>query len=159
MSCYVNAKFTFPVFYFDCAFSWGLEVSDFVFSVRQGFVFQFCTSLYGFTCLFIIFGCFLNMSSKCFLPVSTGVREAVFIVDGLMIKPEPAYCTVEIQDFPQKCQNPGFLGCGRQENLFLPPVLDYMTMFYPHDTGMIVVILLLKMVMTGGWFMIVLHTL
>ena len=42
-----------------------------------------------------------------------------------MIKPVPAYCTPEIQDFPQKCQNPGFLGYGRQENLFLPPNFDY----------------------------------
>ena len=46
-----------------------------------------------------------------------------------MIKQESAYSTLEIQDFPKKCQNPGFLGCGRQENLFLLPVFDYIYIY------------------------------
>ena len=42
-----------------------------------------------------------------------------------MIKQQSAYCTLEIQDFPEKCQNPDILGCGKQENLFLLPVFHY----------------------------------
>ena len=69
MSCHVNAKFIFPAFYFECAVSWGLEVSDFIFSVRIGFVFQCCSSLCNFniTCFFVHYfcGCFLKVSPMC----------------------------------------------------------------------------------------------
>ena len=75
MSCYVNAKFIFPASCFERAVFSGLEVSDFVFSVRHDFSFQCCFSLCGFTCVFhYFFGCFLNMFSMCFRPVSTGVQ-------------------------------------------------------------------------------------
>jgi hypothetical protein len=67
MSCYVNAKFTFPASCFECAVSSGLEVSDFVFSVRHGFAFHCCFSLCGFTCVFHYFSA---VSWTCFPCVS-----------------------------------------------------------------------------------------
>ena len=66
-SCYVNAKFTFPASCFECAVSSGLEVSDFVFSVRHGFAFHCCFSLCGFTCVFHYFSA---VSWTCFPCVS-----------------------------------------------------------------------------------------
>jgi hypothetical protein len=102
-----------------------LEVSDFVF--LWGMVLLF---IVVFLCVvlhvcFIIFRLFpehvFHVFPTCFN------RGAVSSFHCWWFDDKTGICLLHpwIQDFPQKCLNPGFLGCVKQGNLFLLLVLDY----------------------------------